>query len=333
MKVKRLYEEDQYACPPRILWMYLFYIINAFWISLKNRVQIIIAGTAFPDGLVACIVGKLLFKPVIIFCNGEDLAKFKLEKKKKPFIKYIYNISDKVIACSNFTKNMLLDEGVLKDKIKIMHPIVDIGYYEDRLGDINQQNILRKKLKIEDKTVLLTVGRLIDRKGFDIVINMLSMLKDEYPDLVYLIVGEGNEKKKLLELSKEKKVQDKIIFAGNVKEVDLPSYYAISDIFIMLNKKCVDFEGFGIVFLEAGLAKIPVIGGNYGGTSDSIIDGNTGFLVDPSDINQCLLVLKKLIIDGGLRKDIGNAGYEYVRNNFSLDAGVKEMDRLIGEII
>ncbi len=131
------------------------------------------------------------------------------------------------------------------------------------------------------KKVILTVSRLnhADRhKGHDRVIAALPEIVKRHPDAIYLIVGAGNDVGRLQSLAVAQGVAALVVFAGHVSESELPAHFRVADAFIMPSTK----EGFGIVFLEAALSGLPVIGGNRDGSADALADGQIGRLIDPA---------------------------------------------------
>jgi phosphatidylinositol alpha-1,6-mannosyltransferase len=145
-----------------------------------------------------------------------------------------------------------------------------------------QPEYLLDRHGLRGKTVLLTVARLsaIERyKGHDRVIAALPELAASNPRIVYMIVGEGEDRARLEDLTRTTGVADRVIFAGGVSDDELPDYYRAADLFVMPSSN----EGFGIVFLEAVASGLPVIAGNIDGSADALADGALGTLINPLD--------------------------------------------------
>jgi phosphatidylinositol alpha-1,6-mannosyltransferase len=135
---------------------------------------------------------------------------------------------------------------------------------------------------LHGKRILLTVGRLAPderRKGHDAVIGALAALAGPSPDLVYLIAGTGDDRMRLAALARERGIADRVVFAGMITPDELADYYRLADVFVMPSTQ----EGFGIVFLEAAAAGVPLIGGNRDGSLDALADGAVGLAIDPAD--------------------------------------------------
>jgi phosphatidylinositol alpha-1,6-mannosyltransferase len=141
---------------------------------------------------------------------------------------------------------------------------------------------LRERYRLGSRRVLLTISRLCsaDRyKGHDRVIAALPALLRAGADVVYLIVGTGDDVPRLEQIAAANGVRDRVIFAGAAATAELADHYRLADVFIMPSIK----EGFGIVFLEAAACGIPVIGGNKDGSWDALREGCLGRPIDPSD--------------------------------------------------
>jgi glycosyltransferase involved in cell wall biosynthesis len=173
---------------------------------------------------------------------------------------------------------------------------------------------LMQRLGIQPgQKVMLTVSRLSASeryKGHDMVLCALARLSEVEPGLCYIIAGEGEYKKSLMQMAAELGVSDRVYFPGFIPSAELPDYYRLCDLFIMPSTK----EGFGIVFMEAMAAGKPVIGGNVDGSADALADGELGVLVSPGNVEQIareiLRVLRhehpnRLLYDAqGLRKAV-----------------------------
>jgi phosphatidylinositol alpha-1,6-mannosyltransferase len=139
-----------------------------------------------------------------------------------------------------------------------------------------------RQLGLEGRRVILTVGRLASGeryKGHDRIIAAMPEVARRVADAAYLVVGSGDDLARLTTLAAEKGVADRVVFAGQVTDKDLSACFASAKIFAMPSTG----EGFGIVFLEAVAAGLPVIAGNRDGSADALADGALGRLVDPDD--------------------------------------------------
>lgn len=295
---------------PRILAPLLW----AIYLTFKERIDVIHCGDFFPAGAIGLILKKLFGKPYVYYVHGEGYTwfnKFRFQPKIRKVI--LRNASRIVAACSYAEEGVKRDlDGGLEKVFKIT-PGVDYQKFNPDWRD----NDLVRELGLENKKVILTVGRLIERKGHDMVINAMPKILAEIPNAVYLVVGRGPYEEKLRQMSSELHVEDKIKFLGFVPNKKIPSLYSICDVFVMVNRETVQDgpEGFGMVFAEASAAGKPVIGGKSGGTEDSIVDGVTGYRVDPHNIEDVAKSIIKVLKDTELRETLGRNGREWVIKN------------------
>ena len=171
---------------------------------------------------------------------------------------------------------------------------------------------IRQKLGLDAGTiVLLTVARLVPRKGQDVLIRALPAVIRCHPTVVYLCVGEGPYRKRLEETVETVGVEDRVIFVGRVSDSEKYSYYAASDLFIMLSRRVGNtVEGFGLSFLEAWHASKPVLGGRHGGVVEVIDDGVNGLIVDPQDEREVARVLNIALNDQETLRRMGIHGHQ-----------------------
>lgn len=279
----------------------------------------IVAGEAMLGGQIALkqkIKNKIEYS---VFVHGMDLGlpQTKLTKlfpiikmvQKKKLTKILSN-AKYIIANSSATAKIALEKGAKQDSIKILNPSVD----EPVIPDSSHINEVRAKYNLENKKVLLTVGRLVSRKGQDFIIKSLPILAKEFPDLVYVIVGEGRYRNQLETLARSLNIQDKIIFTGKTSNEDKNALLAISDIFAMISRdEKGDIEGFGMVYLEAGWLEKPVIAGNSGGVPDAIKDGYNGYLINPDNSDEFIEKVRLLLKNPEVAKTIGKNGREWAK--------------------
>jgi len=233
--------------------------------------------------------------------------------------------AERVIVISNFTRDQVEAVGVPRERTAMIRPKVDIAQFDVPL-DVEA---FKAKEGLTGKRVILTVGRLVERKGMDRVIESLPEIARAFPDVVYVIVGEGNDEARLRALAAGHGVADRVLFPGNR---DVVAFYHACDVFAMVSRHIVergDVEGFGVVYLEANACRKPAVGGNSGGVPDAIVNGETGLLVDPDDVSALADVFKRLLGDPELRRRLGEAGYARVQREFTLDKYAEEFVRLV----
>lgn len=212
--------------------------------------------------------------PYIISLHGLDIN---LALKNKPWLaKLILKKAKKIIVNSLSTKAAISQLGLPKEKILLFYPSLDFAtsYDQTKLAQLQQT----LGLEPTDK-VLLTVGRLVKRKGQDLVIKAVAEIKKEIP-IKYLIVGQGEEENNLQQLIKAQGLAKQVLLCPNVSDTDLIYYYKLANLFVMPHRQTqTDVEGFGLVFLEATKAGLPIIAGQSGGLQDIFKDRQSVWLV------------------------------------------------------
>ena len=294
----------------------IFLLFLTLKISIKERIDVIQCGVPLPVSLVAFILKLFLGKKYIVYTYAMDVIRPQRSWFRKKMLSIGLKNADVIFTISEYTKHKLLDLGISNQKIVKIPMGVDSKKFNP---DVDPKKI-EKKYNLENKKVILTVGRLVERKGQDKVIKAMPKILEKVPNAVYLIIGEGEYKPKLKELIEELNLEKQVIFTGYVPNQKLPVYYNACDIFIMPSREIPeegDAEGFGIVYLEANACGKPVIGGKSGGIPDAIIDGKTGLLVDPHSEKEIAQAVIKLLIDEEYRKKLGKNGLERVRRELT----------------
>lgn len=297
---------------PESLAMYLRLLLKSLKIALTNKIDAVHTGRVLPEGLVGLIVAKIIRKPLVIYAHGEEITTWRQSSKFK-VMKFTYRHADKIIANSQFTKNELEKIGIDYNKITIISPGVNIERFKpmpyEKFKDLRQSIDITKQQKL-----ILSVGRLSRRKGFDQVIKSLSVLRSKGIDVHYALIGIGEDREYLNSLAKENNVTDYVHMLGHVSMDDLPRWHNTADLFVMPNREINgDTEGFGMVFIEASACGKPVIAGVDGGTGDAVVDGKTGLRVDGKVMEKVCHAIKVILSDQTLTDTMGKYGLEHTR--------------------
>ncbi len=205
---------------------------------------------------------------------------------------------DLVLAVSNYTRQQILTVHQLpEEKVKVINNCLD-PFLPLPPGEKKKPSLMKKYGFKEGDKILMTLTRVSSKeryKGYDKVIEAMSMLRDEYPQLKYLIAGkyDGEEKRILDELSGAKKLRRHVVMPGYIDNAVLADHFALSDIYVMPSRK----EGFGIVFIEAMYYGLPVIAGNEDGSSDALLNGKLGQLISPENVDEIAGAISNIISD------------------------------------
>ena len=299
---------------PESLLIYTKLFWKSLWLAVTTRTDAIFAGRALPEGLVALIVGRLTGRPVLIYAHGEELTGLGRGRKFQAMC-FTMRRADWILSNSDNTRDTLVNLlGVDSDRIALTYPTVD----EERFHPAPVDEELRRSVNVSgDKKLILSVGRLMRRKGFDNVIRSLPILLEQGLIIEYALIGIGNEKTYLQELAEELNVAEHVHFLGHVSYEDLPRWYHACDLFAMPNRDIEgDSEGFGLVFLEAAASGKPAIAGKAGGTSSAVIDGKTGLLVDGENVAEIATAMGRLLDDPEESSRLGHAARQRVLENY-----------------
>ena len=228
---------------------------------------------------------------------------------------WTYRHADRVIANSEFTRDELVKLGVVSAKITLLYPGVDLERFRPGLphADLNAGIGV-----VAGEKLIVSVGRLSRRKGFDQVIRALPLLLERGLTARYAVIGIGEDRDYLQSLAGELGVSDRVHFLGHVDPEDLPRWYNAADVVAMPNREIDgDTEGFGMVFLEAAACAKPAVAGLAGGTGAAVIDGVTGLRVDGASTQAVADALGRLLGNAVLAEELGKKGYARALSDFS----------------
>lgn len=313
LPIHRLRLERRWYLKPESLGMYLRLFSKGLRLGLRQRFHSVHAGRVLPEGLAALTVARILHLPVLVYAHGEEITTWGRSAKWRA-MRGVYRRADAVIANSGFTRDLLLDLGVGPSRVHVIHPGVDLEVFRPGLDT----RMLRQRFGLDKKRMILTVGRLSQRKGFDMVIRALPEVLREISNAHYAVVGIGEDQEYLRALATQMAVSDHVTFVGEVSEDDLPLWYNLCDVFAMPNRKVgEDTEGFGMVFIEANACGKPVIAGIEGGTGSAVIDGQTGLRVDGEKVEEVERGILAILKSPELESRLGQAGLARARESFS----------------
>lgn len=281
---------------------------------IKHDIKVICVGELNSLSWVAGVLQRLSRVKVINYIHGEEVTNTasygNYEAKRRRYLQK----ADALVAVSQFTKNYLVEHfNIPTDKITLITNGVDTHLFQPANKPID----LVEKHQLQNKKILLTVGRLIPRKGIDKTIEAMPSILSVIPDAHYVIVGVGPYEEQLKQLATRLELNDHVTFVGRAAVEDLTRYYQLCDVFLMPNRTMPDgdTEGFGLVFLEANACGKPVIGGKAGGAVEAVRDGFNGLSVDGESVEEISTAVIRLLTDNPLREAIIQNGMELVKNS------------------
>ncbi len=305
-------------------WLKLYFEIKK--IVKKNRPDIIWVGQILPVGTVAYLIKKKFKIPYFVSTHGMDIMLPQKSLKKEKLMKKILAEAKFITSNSQFTKNELIKLNIDDNKVEVVYPGCHISNNPKSINH-NQIELIKEKLNLKDKKVLLTVGRLVERKGQDMVIKAMPRLLESFPNLIYLIIGSGPIEKNLKSISQKLKIEDNVKIIKSVSDEELPTYYQLADVFVMSSRDIDgDVEGFGMVYLEAISFGLPVVAGNSGGVPEVVIDNQTGLLVVPDNVLDLSQKIFELFSDQKKGNQLASNGQKMIKEKFNWEIQAEKLN-------
>jgi phosphatidylinositol alpha-1,6-mannosyltransferase len=189
-------------------------------------------------------------------------------------------------------------------------------------------------LGLSDKKVIVSVGRLVHRKGQDYLIEAMPEILKSVPQAHLLLVGEGPYREHLEKLVTQHKLERSVTFIGRIQFKELPTYICAGDIFAMPSRSRLmglEVEGLGIVYLEASSCGLPVIAGSSGGAPDAVVQNETGLVVNGTDAQDIAAAAVELLVNVESSKKMGIAGRKWIVNNWRWEIWSKYFEDLLNK--
>ena len=280
-------------------------IRNLRKVLVTHKISKVWFGAAAPLGLSARWLRKSGAEHIVALTHGHEVW----WSKVWPFTWLMNEIARNVDVATylgDFTKGAIAPR--FKDSKKLIK--VAPGIDTDHFKPIDESE-LRCELGFGNRPTIISVGRLVHRKGQDRLVEAMPRINKEFPEALLVFVGEGPHRKVLDSLVEKNNLHKNVRFIGRIQYSDLPRYIALGDIFAMPSRSRLfglEVEGLGIVYLEASACGLPVVGGSSGGAPDAVKDGITGFVVDGNDIEEIADRIIDLLRDQQLRDRMGESG-------------------------
>lgn len=274
-------------------------------IARAQRADTILVGEVLPVGTAAYMIHALRRMPYAVICHGLDLRSAQRVPRKRWLTRRILRHADRVVVNSTFTRDLAVAAGARAGRTSIVHP--PLGITPDLAQPAPVVDV-RHAGGLEHSRIILSVGRLVARKGFDDLIHAVALLHREFPRVVLVIVGGGPERERLGTLARAEGLA--VRFVPPCDDATLAAWYRACDVFALLPHELPsgDVEGFGMVYLEAGACGKPVIGTRSGGVSDAVHDRETGILVSPDDPAAACAAIAELFRDPATARRLGTNG-------------------------
>ena len=292
-------------------------IYRLLYLTVKRKIEVVFFGHFGSTHWLGGVLSKKFFKiPFIILVHGTEFNAYfhRFAWADRYASKVVLKNASTIIVNSQTTKKLVEVHDFSTGRIHIVCPGADPANFKP---DDSESGIV-DKLGLKNKKVLLSASRLVAKKNHKNVLKALPSVIKKIPNLVYLIIGKGEEEEKLIRLTRYLCLEKYVVFVGYVEPKDMALYYNICDVFVMPSKTVdIDYESFGIVYAEANACGKPVIGGKSGGVEDAVIDGVTGLLVDPENIEEISGAILRLLTDQEYAKRLGENGRRRVEEELN----------------
>jgi len=290
------------------------FIVKSCWILIRKDIDVIHA----QDGVVsifATIVGKIFRKPTVVVIHGLDvtysngLYQYLIARSLKR--------SSAIVCISEAAKKEVLKRGVNNRKVYVIPLGMTDELFDNVIKKKELQNIIPEYR--EDTILLLSVGRLVKRKGIVWFLdNVMPEVVIEEPKTVFVICGKGPEQSEIQSAIDRNGLTASVILLGTVSDQDLQVLYNVADCFVMPNIPVAgDMEGFGRVLLEAALCEMPVVASDSEGITEAIINNSNGLLVAPKDAKAHIKAILNFIHDSRSSLIFGRKARQYTLQHYS----------------
>jgi colanic acid/amylovoran biosynthesis glycosyltransferase len=283
------------------------------------------------EGVYALPFAQRLKIPLVTTFHGFDATRNMtglLKAGKISYLRYVYGLKrliregDCFIAISNYIRNRLIERGFPPNKTIVHYIGIDIS----RFASDGRE---------DDGRTILTVGRLVEKKGTEYLIRAIAKIRSEVPDVQLEIVGDGPLRRFLERLTTEFGISQQVRFIGTLSHEEVAVHMKKASIFCLpsVTAEDGDAEGLAIVFLEASASMKPVVGTLHGGIPEAIHNGHNGFLVPERDVNALSDRLLLLLKNPELRRGMGNAGRKMVEADFDINKQTHLLEGIYLEVI
>jgi glycosyltransferase involved in cell wall biosynthesis len=314
----------------------------AHWLTADKSPEydVIHCGNIRPVGYAVRWTNRRLAVPYLVYVNGGDLLRERRKSEqsavKRMSARSILGMASGIVATSKWVAQLSSD---VMNEVGVRKPppvaALDLGTDPVHFNPKRDTGALRRRWGVGDAPVIITVARLVPHKGQDMGIRALAMLARDFPDLRYIMVGEGHDEARIRELARELGVLDKVGFVGPMRDDELPEAYATSTIYLGASRvdNEINVEGFGISFLEAGASGVPSVAGDSGGVRSAVRDGETGIVVPPMDPDAIGDAIRSLLLNPDRRNQMGKAARRAVETHYNWDRVARDTREFTKEVV
>lgn len=294
-----------------------------------ERIEILHTACVLPEGFAAWCLSRLTGIPYLTYFHGEELQLVSGSRELTWMTRGVMRGAQLLIANSQNTARLLREQWrAPADKIRVLHPGADCS----RFVPAEPSEAVRQQLGWQGRRVVLTVGRLQKRKGQDMLLRALPAIRQQVPDLLYAIVGDGEEREALERLTDELGVRAAVQFRGEPDDNELARCYQQCDLFVLPNRQVgQDIEGFGMVLVEAQACGKPVLAGASGGTAETMRIPETGVIIPCGDPRGLEQIVPELLRDLNRRASMGATARPWAVEQFDWESLCEKATEIFSE--
>jgi phosphatidylinositol alpha-1,6-mannosyltransferase len=284
----------------------------------QHNVACIHCAKCLPEGWIAWMLKARYRIPYMCYVHGEEVNVAEGSRELAWMVRRVLSGASFIVANSQNSARLLsIRWNVPERKIRVMTPGVDTNRFVPASAD-EQRRVL---LGWSGRKVVLTVGRLQLRKGQDMMIRALPAIRRAVPNVLYVIVGDGDERARLKQLAVDEGVQECVQFRGEPADNELIDCYQQCDLFVLANRQVgQDIEGFGMVLIEAQACGKPVVAGASGGTAETMQVPETGRIVNCDHPEKLAQTVAALLADDSLRAVMSQSARSWATSHFDWQA-------------
>jgi phosphatidylinositol alpha-1,6-mannosyltransferase len=250
--------------------------------------------------------------------HGNDV----LRASRSPRIRAGLGGVDWVVANSRRIERLTAPLLPSTTRLTTLHPFINPRRFPPASAELAEG--MAKRLRLDGRRMLLSAGRLIERKNHALMLAALPAVLEAFPDALYVIAGDGPARKRLEKEVARRRLSAHVTFTGFVTQGELRALHERADVFLMPSlENASDIEGFGIVFLEANYFRTPVIGSRSGGIPEAVLDGCNGLLVSGEDAAELGRAIVRLLGDPRLRERLAEQGHRRVLERFTTEPAIR----------
>ena len=294
----------------------------------KESITTAAFGAAAPLGLLSASLKRVGVARTVALTHGHEVWWARVF----PFnllLRRIGSTVDVLTYLGNFTRTAIskgISAKAQRSMVKIA-PGIDVDHFTP-----TDASALRESLGLTQKKVIVSVGRLVHRKGQDFLIKSMPHILKSVPEAHLLLIGQGPYREHLEKLVRDNKLENSVTFIGRIQYKELPMYLCAGDIFAMPSRSRLmglEVEGLGIVYLEASSCGLPVLAGNSGGAPDAVVQGKTGLVVDGTNEQEIAAAAIEMLSNSTASQLMGITGRQWIIDNWRWEIWSKDFEDLL----